>query len=218
MVEQAVAELIKSPRLPDHIKQLQDYLAEEQERRRAFHANLPEGKKVEFINGQVVEAIPVKKSHTIAVKFLLRLLDEFVIAHELWFVGFEKCLISLDRNDYEPDICFWARHKSDTFADGQVKYPAPDFIAEVISPSTEVVDRVDKFRDYAANGVREYWIIHPDAESVEQYVLEGSVYILQVKLRIGDIESEVIPGFVIPVPAIFDVQTNRDTLRKIINS
>ena len=106
MVEQAVAELIRSPRLPDHIKQLQDYLAEEQERRKVFHTNLPEGRKVEFINGKVVESMPVRKSHTDVVKLLLRLLDEFVSLRLLGYVGFEKCLISLDRNDYEPDICF----------------------------------------------------------------------------------------------------------------
>ena len=72
MVENAVAELIKSSRLPDHIRQLQDYLDEEQERRKAFHVNLPEGRKVEFINGEVVNAMPIKKNHGDALRMLLQ--------------------------------------------------------------------------------------------------------------------------------------------------
>jgi Uma2 family endonuclease len=217
MVESAVAELIKSSRLPDHIRQLQDYLDEEQERRKAFHANLPEGRKVEFINGEVVESMPVRKSHTDVIKLLLRLLDEFVSLRSLGYVGFEKCLISLDRNDYEPDICFWGSDKSDEFTKHQMQFPAPDFIAEALSPSTEGIDRGDKFRDYAANGVREYWIIDPDGQSVEQYVLVGNGYTLRVKLRIGVIASEVVTGFEIPVRALFDADENRTILRKIIN-
>ncbi len=51
----------------------------------------------------------------------------------------------------------------------QMKYPAPDFIAEILSPSTESVDRITKFEDYAAHGVAEYWLIDPAKKIVEQY-------------------------------------------------
>ena len=217
MVENAVAELIRSSRLPDHIRQLQDYLVEEQVRRRAFHANLPEGRKVEFINGEVVEAMPIKKNHGDALRMLLKLLDEFIQTQKLGYIGYENYLISLDRNDYEPDICFWSTEQSINFGERQNRFPAPEFIVEVLSPSTESTDRGDKFRDYAANGVREYWIIDPDVQTVEQYVLTGKAYTLQVKLRSGMIASAVVTGFEIPVRAIFDVQENRAMLRKIIN-
>ena len=103
------------------------------------------------------------------------------------------------------------------FGERQNRFPAPEFIVEVLSPSTESIDRGDKFRDYAANGVREYWIIDPDAQTVEQYVLTDGAYALQVKLRSGTIASDVVTGFEIPVRAIFDVQENRNMLRKIIN-
>ena len=42
-----------------------------------------------------------------------------------------------------------------------MKYPAPDFIAEILSPSTDERDRGIKFEDYAAHGVGEYWLLDP---------------------------------------------------------
>jgi Uma2 family endonuclease len=54
----------------------------------------------------------------------------------------------------------------------QMRFPAPDFIAEILSPSTEENDRNIKSTDYAAHGVSEYWIIDPAYRIVEQYLLE----------------------------------------------
>jgi WD40 repeat protein len=77
----------------------------------------------------------------------------------------------LPRNDYEPDVCFWRAAQSLAFQRGQLKFPPPDFIAEVLSPTTEKVDRGVKFEDYAANGVGEHWLIEPRLDQVEQYLL-----------------------------------------------
>ncbi len=217
-LEPEVAEMIQSPLLPSFIRQLQDYLAEEQERRKVFHANLPEGEKVEFINGEVVKAMSVKNEHGIAMQLLLALLQVFVNMQKLGVVGAEKYMIALDRNDYEPDICFWSVQKSEAMTQKQMIFPPPDLVIEVLSPSTEERDRGIKFRDYAANRISEYWIIDPDVHSVEQYVLDGRQYRLRVKVMDGVIASAVVAGFEIPVRAIFDPQENLVALRKIINS
>jgi Uma2 family endonuclease len=90
----------------------------------------------------------------------------------------------------------------------QLKFPAPDFIAEVLSPGTEAVDRGVKFVDYAAHGVAEYWIIDPETETVEQYALRGAEYKLQIKARTGTLASLAVADFVIPVRALFDPAEN----------
>ena len=216
ILEPEVAAMIQSPLLPSYIKQLQDYLAEEQDRRKAFHANLPEGEKVEFINGEVVKAMSVKNEHGVAMQLLLALLQVFVNMRQLGLVGAEKYMIALDRNDYEPDICFWSVPKSEAMTRKQMIFPPPDFVVEVLSPSTEERDRGIKFRDYAANGIAEYWIIDPDVHSVEQYVLDGRHYRLRVKVMDGMITSAIVPNFEIPVRAIFDPQENVAALRKMI--
>ncbi len=74
-----------------------------------------------------------------------------------------------------------------------------------------------KFEDYEAHGVREYWIVDAETESVEQYVLEESAFRLLLKSGSGDIASRVIPGFHIPIRAIFDSATNLETLRRLLS-
>lgn len=53
---------------------------------------------------------------------------------------------------------------------------APDWIIEIVSPSTANHDIHTKFDLYAENGVREYWIVLPGERTVSTYVLEGETY------------------------------------------
>ena len=202
--EQIVRRLIHSPRLPQVTRQFQAILEAEQVERQRFYAEMSEAQKVEFINGEIIMHSPVKLRHNNASGNLFALLKAYVQKHGLGYVGHEKLLIALTRNDYEPDICFFAQAKAQTFVPDQVKFPAPDLVVEVLSDSTESVDRGVKFEDYALHGVEEYWIVDPEQESVEQYLLRGERYDLAVKIKTGTIESAVVAGFVIPVRAIFD--------------
>jgi Uma2 family endonuclease len=136
--------------------------------------------------------------------------------HQLGYVGHEKMMISLSRNDYEPDICFWSRKKSSKFKPRQTQFPAPDFIAEVLSPSTEDNDRTIKFEDYAAHGVKEYWIIDPAFRIVEQYFLDDDQYRLHIKADSGILKSKAVKGFIIPLAALFDEAENLAALRTIL--
>ena len=210
--------LFQSPRLPQYLSKLQTSWHAEQERRNQFQAeiNRYDGKKVEFINGEVVLPMSVKKEHADVLWLLLNLLKHFVLLRGLGYVGYEKIMISLARNDYEPDICFFGKGKADEFKSKQARFPAPDFVVEVLSPDSETRDRVTKFYDYAANGVLEYWVIDPAGEIIEQYVLHNGVYELQQKSSSGQIRSEAIAGFEIPVRAVFDSQENLQVLQKIL--
>ena len=143
---------------------------------------------------------PVKLRHAIASENLFTLLKVFVRKHDLGSVFHEKILIVLNRNDYEPDICFFPSETAATFTPAQSKFPAPDLIVEVLSESTEANDRGIKFEDYAAHGVAEYWIVDPVAETIEQYLLQEGVYRLAVKVKTGTVASTGVTGFEIPVP------------------
>ena len=76
-------------------------------------------------------------------------------------------------------------------------------IVEILSPSTEKYDRNEKFVDYAAHGVQEYWIIEPEIEIVEQYFNEGGKFVLFQKLHKGLLESKTVSGFAIDLKDIF---------------
>ena len=99
-----------------------------------------------------------------------------------------------------------------------MKFPTPDFVVEIVSPSTEKADRNTKFEDYAAHGVQEYWIVDPSEadEFVEQYVLDDNhEYQLIFKSDNGSIRSRFIEGFEIPVEAIFDEEINWKVAQRI---
>ena len=87
---------------------------------------------------------------------------------------------------------------------------------EVLSPSTEKLDRGTKKNDYAAHGVGEYWIVDPKVEFIEQYVLAGSRYKLAGKRSAGTFACKAIAGFVMPVRAAFDDAVNLEARRKFL--
>jgi Uma2 family endonuclease len=199
------------------VDKVQSRLADEQKRRRHFYKIVEENKKMEFINGEIIFHSPVKLQHNSATKLLCKLLDTFVIKHKLGFVGIEKIMVSLTRNDYEPDICFFGNEKSKDFKGKQAQFPAPDFVVEVLSDSTAKNDRETKFQDYAAHGVAEYWIIDAEKQTVEQYFLQNEQYELLLKAKDGAIESVVLPKFKIPIRAIFDETENLTALTNLIS-
>jgi Uma2 family endonuclease len=203
-VATAVQQLRRSPQLPRYVEEFQALLAAERARRARFYDEMTEDQKVEFINGEVFMHSPARLRHVTVVRNLSTLLDIYVSRYNLGYVGHEKMLVTLTRNDYEPDVVYFGPAKAQTLLPDQMKFPAPDLAVEVLSPSTAENDRGIKFVDYAAHGVAEYWIIDPDEEVLEQYVLKGESYALRMKSQTGILQSEVIPGFAVPVRALFD--------------
>ena len=191
-------------------------MSREQAKRERFYNEMTEGEKVEFINGEVIVHSPVKKRHNDCVKRLLKLLDTYVEEKQLGFVGVEKVLIQLTRNDYEPDLCFFDREKSATFTPEQMIFPVPDLVVEVLSESTAYRDRGIKFSDYAAHGVTEYWLIDPAEEVLEQYVLVNETYSLELKSGTGTVKSSAVEGFELPIKALFNDAENLQTLKAIL--
>ena len=208
--------IINSPKLPMYFKEIQQVLENEQQKRQQLYEEMTEQEKVEFIEGEVVVHSPVKKWHNDAERRLLLLICAHNSIHNQGFVGYEKILIRLTRNDYEPDICFFKTAKSEKFTDNQMFFPSPDFVVEVLSESTEKRDRGVKFEDYALHRVEEYWLVDPEKKLIEQYFLENGDYQLNLKARDGTIESNVIDGFNIPIQAIFDEEINRKVLLEVM--
>jgi Uma2 family endonuclease len=213
-----VETLLESPKLNLYLRDIQSRMDTELQARERFYDEMSEQRKMEFINGTVIMHSPVKIEHEFASNSLNYLLGIYVRRRKFGYVGHEKMLVVLTRNDYEPDVCFWRKEISQTFVRGQMKFPAPDFVAEVLSPSTTKDDYGVKFQDYAAHGVREYWILDPKNEIVEQYTLqeESGVYELHKKTDSGTVTSTVVTGFAIPVRALFDEDEHLKALEEIM--
>lgn len=71
-----------------------------------------------------------------------------------------------------PDLAGWRRERLPRMDPTRLLEVAPDWVCEILSPSTENRDRVMKARYYAEAGVSHYWIVSPEARTVEAYELE----------------------------------------------
>ncbi|CAN5793544.1 Uma2 family endonuclease [soil metagenome] len=81
---------------------------------------------------------------------------------------------------------------------------APDWVIEILSPGNSKTEMNDKFNLYQENGVREYWIVQPEFESILVFALEGNQF-GQVKMYAGDdkVPSVVFPELIIDLVDIF---------------
>ncbi|MGB3617140.1 MAG: Uma2 family endonuclease [Catalinimonas sp.] len=218
-MEPLLAPLLNSPRLPEYVAELQPALERERADREAFWADLTKAEKSEFINGKVITRSPIRRRHGRASDLLFGLMNAFVNAHDLGCVGHEKYAVSLTRNVYEPDVCYWQKEVADEFTDEQLQFPAPDWIVEVLSESTERTDRGIKFEDYAAHGVREYWLVDTERRAVEQYHLVEGRFEPATRVGAGDrLRSRVLPDFAVPVAALFDPVANAVALAELLKN
>ena len=208
--------MLNLPDLPKQMGRQNEALADEHARRQQFYEIVTEEGKWEFINGEIIVRSPAKWRHIEVSDNPQFLLTSYVKPRGLGRVAHEKLMISLTRNDYEPDVCFFSREKASVFTPEQMNFPAPDFIAEVLSPSTARHDRRIKKRDCAAHGVGEYWIIDPETKAIEQYLLGASDYGLTGIWKNQDlVKSSAVEGFQIPAQALFSEEANLETMNAL---
>ena len=210
-------EILQSPNLPKYKEEIERFWQEEQRTRQGLYQSM-EDKSYEFINGKIYEKMSTNAEHNRIQSLLSRLLGIYVDKYQLGRVGVDKLMISLTRNDYEPDICFWNKAIADQFLVDQTLFPAPDFVVEILSKSTEKRDRGIKFNDYAAHGIAEYWLIDPQKQVIEQYKLhKGEFQIFSTSKKAeGVMTSFTIPKFTIPAKAVFDEKSNLETLQNLL--
>ena len=84
---------------------------------------------------------------------------------------------------------------------------APDLVVEITSDSTMKKDYNEKFNVYEENGVREYWIVNPDAQSMEIFILNNarleSAAIFNVKEGTTQVNSFIFPGLMVDLNGLF---------------
>jgi len=98
----------------------------------------------------------------------------------------------------QPDVLFISKERLGIIR-RCVRGPA-DLVAEVVSPGSRNRDRIEKRDLYEQYGVREFWLIDPEAKTVEVFFLEHEQYRLLGRFRAGQTaESRLLPGFKIAV-------------------
>lgn len=75
-----------------------------------------------------------------------------------------------------PDLAGWRRDRLPILPDASFLTIPPDWICEVLSKSTEKMDRTEKMPIYAASGVQYAWLVHPRRHSLEAYRLHDGTW------------------------------------------
>lgn len=75
-----------------------------------------------------------------------------------------------------PDLAGWRRERMPRLPDHAFLELAPDWVCEVLSPSTEQIDRTKKRAIYAREGVTHLWFLAPETKLLEVFALEGGSY------------------------------------------
>lgn len=164
-----------------------------------------DGWRYEVIKGVLhMTAAPTPK-HQRASRRLERAMEDFIWEHDLGELLHAPIDVMLPGQEtpVEPDIVVIPADRPEMVGERQIE-GAPLLVVEVLSPSNWWVDRREKVVLYAETGVQEYWIVDPDASTIEVFVLREGIYALLGKWGAGEIaRSEVLPGFEIAIDAVF---------------
>jgi Uma2 family endonuclease len=85
-----------------------------------------------------------------------------------------------------PDLAAWRRERLPDLPRDAFLAVAPDWIMEVLSPSTSSIDRVSKARIYAREGVRWLWFLDPLARTIEVNRLQADAWLQLAAFRAGE--------------------------------
>ena len=77
-----------------------------------------------------------------------------------------------------PDLAGWRRERMPEFPDTAYFTLAPDWVCEVLSPSTRKVDRLEKRPTYAREGIGHLWLIDPTDRTLEAFELHNGQWLL----------------------------------------
>ncbi len=166
------------------------------------YLDLPDdGSRYEIIWGELYMTPAPNIRHQMTSGELEFALRTFVKTHNLGVVLDAPCdvLLEPDGTPVEPDILFVSKERNHIVTAKNVN-GAPDLIIEILSPSNPEHDRMRKFELYKESGVAEYWIVDPEARTIEVFVLRENKYLLLGRYEAGQAAvSEVLPGFSVAV-------------------
>jgi Uma2 family endonuclease len=80
---------------------------------------------------------------------------------------------------------------------------APDFVAEILSPSNTAIEMARKFELYRTAGVREYWLLDGEEKALLAYRFEEEQVVTRSYSGGDTAPADIFPGLEIPLEAVF---------------
>lgn len=160
-----------------------------------FLAWADEDTLAEWVDGRIVMASPASAHHQRLVTFLHGVLAGYAALYDLGTVIAAPFQMKLSHSGREPDVLFVAHAHLDRLEETRLLGPA-DLVVEVVSPESQGRDRGDKFYEYQAGGVGEYWLVDITTRRAEFYQRDDTgLFQTVLPGSDGAYHSRKLPGF-----------------------
>lgn len=159
----------------------------------------------EWVDGEIIYIMPPLIIHQRILRFLVQLLSAYLAARPLGEFLFAPVAMKIieGRRGREPDLLFVLAEHLNRIKDSYIDGPA-DLVIEIVSEESDDRDRVTKFREYEAAGVREYWIIDPIFKEALCYFAGDDKKYRRLEVDAnGDVHSQVLAGFRLHVSTLW---------------
>ena len=157
----------------------------------------------EWIDGEIIVMSPASSRHQRLNIYLGTILECYVDFHQLGSVFGPPFQMkpAAELPGREPDLLFVAAANEHRIKDNHLDGPA-DLAVEIVSRESRTRDTIDKFNEYEAGGVAEYWILDPERQEARFYVLREGRYV-ETKLSGTFFESAILKGFRLDVSTLW---------------
>ena len=154
-----------------------------------------DGRRYELYDGEVYVIPSPLLIHQMVAARLYDALRDYVRTHG-GIVLFAPLDIVLTEHDVvQPDLLLFTRDREHLLALRKVTRVPPDLAVEILSPSTARNDRGRKRQLLARHGVREYWLVDPDAVAIEVYSqTERQLVLASTATGANTVQSPLLPG------------------------
>jgi len=160
-----------------------------------FEAWCDEDVKAEYVDGEVIVHSPVSTRHSDIVWFIGYLLRTIARQRDLGRVLGPELQVRLRPGLRRvPDLFFIAKERTDIIRPTLVE-GAPDLVVEIVSPDSVERDWREKYLEYQAAGVGEYWVVDLEYQRLAVYRLDEQGRYQAVPAGEGVYRSQVLPGF-----------------------
>ncbi|MEW6238352.1 MAG: Uma2 family endonuclease [Candidatus Omnitrophota bacterium] len=161
-------------------------------------------KRYEIIEGEVYMVPSPLIYHQRVSRNLMRLIEDFVLEKNLGEVYYAPLDVVLsDINVVQPDILFVSIENAGIITDKNIQ-GAPDLVIEILSLSSDHKDKVLKRNLYAKFGVKEYWLVDPDAKQIQVFTLKDGALAPWNAYRLDEtMQSALWPDLKLELKSIF---------------
>ena len=164
----------------------------------------PDTQRFQLLDGELIVAPAPTTRHQTISRRLERALEDFVLPNHLGQIFDAPTHVVLSDHDVaQPDLVFVSTARSIIVTVHNIQ-GAPDLVVEVLSPSTADQDRGPKRGLYQRHGVQEYWLVDPDANTIEVLTTaEPGLTTAATYTQDGVLPSPLLEGLSIDLAPIF---------------